>query len=218
MPDYQGNAKNKGQSEKVSPDKPEKPRVEKITVNEVIIQKKSIGRKFKDILILGDFKSVVRYLGSDVLLPAVQNMIADAGTKGIERIVYGEPTSRRSQYGRTGSSRITYPYNNPINRGYSDYSTRYNPRQPMPQDPRTARRTREDFILSSREEAELVLGTMNDIIDQYDVVSVSDLNELVGYPATHVDNKWGWTHLGTVDIRNTREGWLLDFPPAEPIQ
>ena len=58
---------------------------------------------------------------------------------------------------------------------------------------------------------------MNDIIDTYEVVTVADLNELVGFPTNHVDNKWGWSYLADVQVRQIREGYLIDFPPAEPI-
>ncbi len=210
MPDYQGNSKKMKESEKI----PEK-KVERVVASEVIIPKKSIGRKFKDLFIEADFKTVVKYVGSDVLLPAARNMIVDASSKGVERLLYGESAVRRRNYGP--GPRVTY--NNPINRGYSGsplQSSRHAP-SVLPE-PRTSRHGRDNFILSSREEAELVLERMNDIIDTYEVASVADLNDLVGLPTTHVDNKWGWVYLGDVQIRQIREGYLIDFPPSEPMQ
>ncbi len=204
--DYQSNSKKaKEQASK----KPEKDKnVEKVVVGEVVVQKKSLGRKVKDIFVEADLKSVLRYVGTDVLIPAARNMIVDASTKGVERMMYGESTIRRRGYG--AGPRVTY--NNPINRGYRDPVGR--PQLPS----RSPRLRRDDFILSSREEAELVLERMNDIIDTYEVASVADLNDLVGMPTSHVDNKWGWVYLGDVQIRQIREGYLLDLPPAEPIQ
>lgn len=203
MQDYTGNSKKAKETPKV----PAK-NVEKVVVGEVVVQKKSLGRKFRDLFIEADFKSVVSYVASDVLLPAARNMIVDSATKGIERMMYGESAVRRRNYGH--GSRITY--NNPINRGYRDSAPS---RRTMPT--RSIQRSREDFVLSSREEAELVLERMNDIIDTYEVVSVADLNDLVGHPTSHVDNKWGWVDLGHVQIRQIREGYLIDFPPAEEI-
>jgi hypothetical protein len=63
-----------------------------------------------------------------------------------------------------------------------------------------------------------VLERMQDIIDKYEVVSVSDLYELLGLPSSYQDNKWGWNYLGDVQVRQIREGYLIDFPSAEPIQ
>lgn len=205
--DYQSNAKKNKSDE----NKPEK-KIERVVSGEVLVQKKSIGRKFKDIFIEADFKSVVQYVISDVLLPAVRNTIVDASTKGIERMMYGESSSRR-RFGIGGGPRITY--NAPVNRGYGGSPLRNAP--PISTGPRTMRNTRDDFILSSRDEADLVLERMNDIIETYEVVSVADLNELVGFPSSHVDHKWGWSFLGDVQIRQVREGYLIDFPQPEAI-
>ncbi len=210
MPDYQGNAKKNKPEEK-----PEK-NIEKVVVGDVIVQKKSLGRKFKDLFIEADLKTVVRYVCSEVLLPAARNMIVDASSKGVERMMYGESAMRRRNYG--AGPRITY--NNPINRGYRDVSYRdASSRQAPPTTgPTTTRQSQDTFILSSREEAELVLERLNDIIDTYEVASVADLNDLVGLPTSYVNNKWGWIYLGDVQIRQIREGYLIDLPPAEPIQ
>lgn len=211
MPDYQGNSKKDKESSLVPPKN-----IEKVIINDVIVQKKGLGRKFRDLFIEADLKTVIRYVASDVLLPAARNMILDASTKGIERMLYGDSTIRRRNLG--SGPRITY--NNPINRGYRDSPResilRYAP--PTSSEPRTSRYNRNDFILSSREEGELVLERMNDIIDKYEIASVADLNDLVGLPTTHIDNKWGWSNLSDVQIRQIREGYLIDFPQAEPIQ
>lgn len=205
--DYQGNAKkNKPEA------KPEK-MIEKVVVGEVVVHKKSIGRRFKDIFIEADFGSVSRYVISDILIPAAKNMIVDSVSKGASRMMYGEQSVRRGQFG-TGP-RITY--NNPVNRNYESrpYSGRMAP--PINTTSRT-RQTQEDLILSSREEAADVLEKMIDIIDVYEVVSVADLNKLLGLPGVYTDNNWGWAYLGGVQIRQVREGFIIDFPPAESIQ
>lgn len=138
-------------------------------------------------------------------------------TKGGERVLFGESAIRRRNYGAGTGPRITY--NNPIDRGYR--STAYaSPRHapPVSPEPRGARHNQNNYILTTREEAEMVLERMIDIIDNYDVVSVAELNILVGEQGSHVDNKWGWIYLTDVQIRQVREGFLIDFPPAEPIQ
>ena len=44
-----------------------------------------------------------------------------------------------------------------------------------------------------------------------------DLYDLTGLPSAHVDNKWGWTYLTNTEIRQIRDGYLLDLPPMEEI-
>lgn len=217
MPDYAGNSKKSKDTEKSTSlgDTPSK-NVEKVVVADVIIQKKGIGRKFKDLFIEADFKTVVRFIAMDVLVPAAKNMLLDASNKGVERMLYGESAIRRRGFG--AGPRITY--NTPVNRGYSDSPLRSSSQfAPQPsREPRTVRYSRNEFVLTSKEDAELVLERMVDIIDNYDVVSVADLNELIGQPSSHTDNKYGWSNLAGVQIRQIREGYLIDFPLAEPIQ
>lgn len=200
--DYQGNSK------KAKEPKEAKKEIEKVVVGEVIIKKKSLGQKIKDTFVEADFKSVMRYVVSDVLIPAARNMIVDASTKGVERMMYGD---RAYQRRGSGGPRITY--NSPINRDYRSPLTRP-PSQLGSPHPRAGRN---DFILASKEEASLVLERMNDILEMYEVVSVADLNELVGFPTSFVDQKWGWVYLGDTQIRQVREGFMIDLPPAEPI-
>lgn len=203
MEDYAGNSKRDKVERVPLPEK----KIEKVVATEVVIKKKSLGRKIRDLFVEADLRSVVRFVVSDVLLPSARNMIVDSATKGVERMMYGESNIRRRGYG--SGPRVTY--NNPIHR--PNAPSRYAP-TPSP-GPRS--RQQDDFILSSREEAELVLERLNDIIDTYEVASVADLNELVGFPTSHVDNKWGWIYLGDVQVRQVREGYLIDLPPAEPI-
>jgi hypothetical protein len=82
---------------------------------------------------------------------------------------------------------------------------------------RTERADNRDLILSERADAETLVERLIDIIDTYDVASVMDLNEILGLPSTPIDNKWGWTSLGKVEIRQVREGYLVDLPPPEEI-
>jgi hypothetical protein len=213
MQDYQGNSRNKNKEEKPK-DQPPKV-VEKVVVGEVIVQKRTLGRKFKDVVALADFRGVSRYIIYDVLVPAFRNMMVDGATQGIERLVYGESSIRRRNYG-PGPDRTHITYNSPINRGYRDVrGPRFAP--PISALPRRSVYNQNDVIISSREEAEIVLERMGDIIDRYEVASVADLNDLLGVPTRYTDNKWGWIDLRDVPIRQIREGFLLDLPPAEPI-
>jgi hypothetical protein len=77
---------------------------------------------------------------------------------------------------------------------------------------------REDYILSRRDEAELVLERLRDIVDKYQVASVLDLKELLGLESNPVDNKWGWPFLTDASVVAVRDGFILDLPPEEPIQ
>jgi len=210
--DFPGNSHNVAGTPK--PEKEPKV-VEKVTTAEVVQKKKSVGRRFKAIFIRGEFKGAARYVLTDVLVPAFKNMLVDAGTEGLKRTVYGESSVRRRGYD-PGRPRISY--NSPVDR----FARRPGmlPDQPPVYQGAPRRGPRQevgDFYLISRDEADTVLEGMQTIIDKYEVVSVADLHELVGLPSTHVDNKWGWSNIASAAVRQTRDGWLLDLPPVEPI-
>lgn len=204
--DYQSNSHKKAEEEAAKEAKV----VEKVVTGDVVVKKRSLGRKFKDIFFGGDAKGVTRYIAADVLLPAVRNLIVDASTKGIERLIYGDSSVRR----RSPEYRPRVQYNNPINRRPDPRDVAYLPGQPPVM---RQRRDIEDIVMVSREEAEMVLENMINIADKYDVVSVADLYDLVGLPTSHTDNKWGWSRLNDVVIRQVREGYLLMLPPVEAI-
>lgn len=196
---------------KESDDIPEKPKVEKVVTGEVKQRNKPLGRRFKNVFFGGDFKSASRYIAADVLLPAFRNLIVDAATKGVERMIYGETSVHR---GRRPEYRPRVSYHNPM-RQQDPRARVYLPDQPPHPAPRG--RDNNEIVLISREEAELVVERLSDIVDTYDVASVADLYDLVGLPTTHVDNKWGWQNLAGVSVRQVREGFLIDLPPAEAI-
>lgn len=205
--DYQSNSR-KSQEKKDTKEK----KVEKVVSGEVIKKPKSNSKKFKDIFFGGDFNGVMRYLAGDVLLPALRNMIVDASTKGIERLIYGESYSRR----RPPDFRSRVQYHNPLVRREDPRTRAYLPDQP-PYPFRPNKQQVDQIIIASREEAEVVLERLADIISTYEVASLADLNELLGLPSAHVDNKWGWMHINGASVRQVRDGYLIELPPMEPL-
>jgi hypothetical protein len=214
--DYQGNSnKDREKSEKKQKKQDEKI-IEKVVVSEVIIKPRGIGRKFKDVFFGGDFRLAMRYVATDVLLPAFRNLIVDSVTKGAERVVFGEASGYRRR--PTGYGPITrVQYNNPImqQRPLDPRDRAYLPDQPRLQ--RANRHHFNDVILISREEAELVVERMIDIIDKYDTASLADLYILLGLNSSPIDNKWGWRYLNNVEIRQVRDGFLIELPELEEI-
>jgi len=63
----------------------------------------------------------------------------------------------------------------------------------------------------------MVVERLTDVVDMYEVVSVADMYDLLGLPSTPIDNKWGWTHLPNIEVRQTRDGYKISMPPVEEI-
>lgn len=196
---------------------PEKKKLEPIVTDKVLKRKQPLGRRIKDIFARGEFRQAIHFVTMDVLVPSMRDLVVDATSKGIERLVYGDTSPRRKRgYGAGLTTRVAY-----------DQPSRYSSRRSGPvmlpdQPPRgisLARgRQHDEIILASKQDAQMALERLADLIDQYDVATVADLNELLGLPATYTDNNWGWTHLLGADVVQIREGYLLQLPPVEPLQ
>lgn len=206
--DYQGPGKDKGKKET-----PPKEKIEPVVTSEVVQKKKGVGRRMKDIFFGGDFKSAARYVAADVLLPALRDMVVNTGTKAIERVVYGEARSQR----RNPELRSYVQYNNPFSRGPAQYSHLPDQVRHYPGGFRPSSRDSTQLVIVNRAEAEMVVERMGDILDKYGVVSVADMRELAGLPTTPMDYKFGWESLSGTEVRQVREGYLIDVPQPEPL-
>lgn len=184
--------------------------VERVTSGEVIRRKKSFRKQFSETFVAGDAKTAVRYVIFDVLLPAAKDMIVEAGSQGIEKLIFGESRRRGStppQAGPTGY--VSY------NR-YSMGNRAASPQRALSRQAR-ARHNFDEIVLEQRTEAEEVIDRLFDLVSRYESATVADLFELVGIAATHTDHKWGWTDLQGAGVSRTRGGYLLDLPEPSPL-
>jgi hypothetical protein len=199
--------------------KAEPKKIESVVTGEVTRRKTPLGKRFAETFIGGDARSVGGYVLLDVLVPAARDMIADAFTQGIERMIYGEVKSAS----RRGGSRPSGP------NGYVSYNriaqSNNRPRSGLEEfgrrEPsRKARGTHDfdDIIIATRHEAEEVVRRLYDIIESYEVATVSDLYELVGITSNYTDNKWGWTELPGAGVVRVRDGYLLELPKPQSVE
>lgn len=203
---------NKNDSKKETPKK----NLKKVVTNDVIVKKKSVGKKIKDIFVAADFKSVSGHVIYDVLIPAARNMIVDCANKGVERLFFGESRFRRPPGPQGRGPMSKYTYQTPVYR--EGYSEQYrDPRTNPPTGNSFPKTGRPDFYCQTRQDADSVLEMMYDTLNVYEVVSVLDFNTLVDLPISYTDQNWGWTDLRGAEVRQERAGWIIDLPKAEPI-
>ena len=196
MAEYKGNShRSKEQNEVVEK------KVEQIAKGKT--KKKSEVKKFADTFIAEDITSVKDYILMEVLLPAAKKAISDIVTNGIDMILYGETRTKS----KSRESRVSYTKYYDRDRDY-DRPTRTRGRYGYDYD---------DIILDTRKEAEEVLDRMDDLIDNYGMVSFADLYDLVGVSGNYTDNKYGWTNLRNADVQRVRDGYLLKLPKALPF-
>lgn len=192
------------------PEKPvERPKLEQVVQNAANRKKRGFGAWFRDTFTGEDAKAVARHVGMDVIIPAIKDMVADAGTQALHRMLFGEgapPRGSRDRGGARTTERIPY----------GRMSTSGGRRELAPRS--RANHHFEDIILDSRQEAEDTLYSLRDRIHQYGSATVSDLYDLVGISGDFTDDKWGWYDLRDSGIRRNRAGFLLVLPRPEVIE
>lgn len=185
--------------------------VESVVSGEVASRRKPLSRRFREVFIGGDTKSVIGYVLSDVLLPQAREMFVEAVSSGFERLIYGE-----NRPGRRYGSRPTTTTPGPTN--YTRYGVRgNNPIGRQGQEdrrPTATVRTHEldDILLATRVEAETVIDRMYDLLRDYESVTVADLRSLIGWSSSYTDQKWGWIDLHGAEVRRVRDGYVLILP------
>lgn len=75
-----------------------------------------------------------------------------------------------------------------------------------------------NFVVKTEEEAVLVINTMNDVINEYQSISVSEFNDILGAPSNQEDTQWGWTELDYSMVEKVKEGYMLVLPGAERLE
>ena len=82
------------------------------------------------------------------------------------------------------------------------------------QSPRFSGPVYKRIVLETREDAEEVLDNLSNAIDEFGVVSISDLYEFVGIKSEYTDNKYGWTNISSAKAIPVSDGYLLKLPKA----
>lgn len=201
MEEYKSNSHKSKELQKESalPDK----KIEKVISGSVKAKKKNEIQKLADVFISEDVNNVKSYILMDVLVPAIKKAISDIITNGIDMILYGG--NGRTKKNST-ASKVSYRsfYEKPSER--RDYGT-------------TSVRgySYDDIILYNRGDAEDVIYRMEELISMYGLVSVADLYELVGITGSYTDNKYGWYDIRSASVVRVRDGYLLKFPKAIPL-
>lgn len=180
-------------------------KVEKVISGDAKKRKRSGAQKFTDVFISEDISNVKDYILSEVLIPALKKAISDVVTKGVDILLYGESSQAKP---KSISEKVSYRqfYDNDDRRIYSQQRSRAATGYGF-----------EEVVLQTRGEAEEVLMRIDEIVDNYGVVSVADMYDLVGISPMYTDNKYGWTNVRNATIVRSRDGFVIKMPKALPI-
>lgn len=194
-PNFKKFQKKKGDESSVREKK-----VESVVSGATKVKKKSEVRKITDVFVSEDISNVKSYVLMDVLVPAIKKAISDIVTNGIDMILYGE----------TGKSRKTSPGSHIQYGGFYRGSDERRDRS-------VGRVSNgldfNDVVFDNRGDAEAVLQAMDDIIEQFGVVSVGDFYDLAQISTNnYAINKYGWTDIRGANVVRVRDGYMIKLP------
>lgn len=185
-----------------------KEKKEIVSVAKARVKRESTAKKIVGEIIREDARSVGETVLWDVIIPTVKNLISDTVTRGIESMLYGgdsRPRSRSSYSDYSGYSRPKGTRDRPAER-----RERRSARHAEPE--------RNEIIFDTRSDANDVIDRMSDLIDQYGQVSLADLNALIGASSNFIDDNWGWTDMGSFDVRQVRDGFMLTHDEPQSLK
>lgn len=201
---------NSNSQKSKNPEPTEAPRVQGPVISGGAVERKEpLRKKFLQAYAGDSAQSVGQYLLMDVVVPSTKNLISDLVTQGINRILYG---SSRSSGVRTVSGQPSYGK-------YFNGGASSQPQQTPAQFSQQARANHSfgEIVLQTRADAELVIDSLRELIEQYGNAKVVDLYRLVSISSDFTDQKYGWTNLARAGVLQVREGYLLDLPRPEVL-
>lgn len=185
--------------------------LDKVVTGRVIRRKRSILSRVTETLFQGE-SSVFGYLLQEVLVPALKDMATSMVTQGIEKALYGDVRTPRAGRG----------YGGPASRTHVQYDRPAAARHPGVTP--TARRAQQrpatminDVIVATKVEAQDIIDKMYQTVQMYQQATVGHLNNLLGEPSVYTDHSYGWTNLDDLTAKQVSGGYLLLFPPVEPL-
>lgn len=168
----------------------------------------------KDVLLASDMSDVKKYLISDVIVPAAQNLLEDIITNGAHMLIRGTTAPPRDARGRSGG----YIQ-------YGRYSDRNQTARSRPEEHRNQRFDLDSIIFYDKAEAVRVLAELDEIIEDYPLVKVSDVYEVSNIAPPAQATRYGWTDTRTFETVRDRvreedgwhDVWRLKLPKPMPI-
>lgn len=183
----------------------EKKKIEPVVKGKVKTKKRSGIKKVTDLIVSDDVSNIKNYILMDVIVPAAKKAISDVVTSGIDMLLYGE-SGRSSKRSSNKISYSSYYDRDRRDSGRTVSGNRYSNRFDI-----------DEIILETRAEAEEVLLQMDQLIDNYKMVSVADLYDLVGMSCDYTAQKYGWTNIRNAEVVRVRDGYRLKLPKILPI-
>jgi hypothetical protein len=176
----------------------------KLISNDRGVRAVTTGRVKQRSSVYSNVRNIGNSLFEDIVIPAIKSVISDFFSNALNMALFGESSTPASK----GSRR---PYHRMYERrGVSNRHT-----------PTKSARVEvmfEDVLYDTREDAELVLGRLLELIAEYDQATIGDLYSLVGLQSNYTHERYGWFDLSRSRVHFTSDGYLIDLPEPEHLR
>lgn len=163
-------------------------------------------KRFFDFLFAESPKDLAKKVGRDVVVPRLKAGFEEAAANFLSGMLWGggnRPAGTMVQGAAFRAGGVNY-------QSVSTQNAMLAARQASV--PVTSSGNYQDLVLPSQQLAELYLGNMFELLNQYRVVAVADLYEMAAITPAISDNSYGWTSLEGSRISKVRDGYLLELP------
>lgn len=182
----------------------------KITTGTVTVKKKSEGKRIEE-----DLMGIWSYLWNQVIVPNGKDLLAEAGRSALDMTIYGsiDNSRRRNQGSRNYSGRHDY------SRRYRyEEEDKYRKSEAGPRRGKARNRYEcEILYYDERGDAETVLDTLLNNIEEYGKTSVADYMSASGVTPEWTDNNFGWYDINENAIARDRYGYYIRLPKVEEL-
>ena len=196
---------------------PPREKLESVVKKGTVIQKKpNIFKRTARSMVADDVQNVGDFVVTDILVPALRNLLYDVIVGGAGRTIFGTAAARRPGMnpGLFGTAQnLKTAYHNASNPAAST--------APAPQGMSKQAQARFDFSeisLTDHSEALYIIELLKQRVGEYGTASVADLYDLLGHTGAFTDQNWGWTDLTNARVHQNRNGFVLDLPHPVPLK
>ena len=195
-----------------SKSEPKREKAKRVVAVTPVKQKKGlVKRLFGGLFGPDGIRRIGSYVATDIVLPAVKNMLADSLKSGVDMALFGEHRPSSRGYSRSSDVQPAPKTN---------YAAISRSRTASTTDRGTTNRMGkyvDDYIIGDRMEAIECLDQLTELADRYNSVAVADYYDMIGVRTHFTDNNYGWTidSIKHASIASVRGGWVIKFPALE---
>lgn len=186
----------------------EREKIEPIVHGKVTQKKPNVFKRAARGMVADDVTNVGDFVLTDVVMPAVRNLMYDIVSQGMHRVLFG--TARGPRRG-SGAGAYSGPGAN-LKTAYHRVTNEPARNEPGISRSDMARHNFDEIYLDDNAEALDVLENLIARVNQYGSASVADFYEYLGVTGGFTDQAYGWKNLSAAQVRQTRKGYTFDLP------